>query len=159
MPQFDVAQALPQIVWLVLVFGALFLIVQALYPRVEKVVDDRQGRIASDLREAEAARDSAQSATSGSLSVLTEARNQALTLTGAARDQAAAATRARLAEAEAGLRQQGEAAAADLAGQRASVEAELDRVAAEAAAQLIERLSGMRISAEQAQAAIGKVAV
>ena len=56
MPQFDFSQALPQILWLVVVFGLLYLAVRGLYPRVEKVVENRKARISADLREAEAAR-------------------------------------------------------------------------------------------------------
>ena len=37
MPQFDFSQALPQVIWLALVFGILYLAVHALYPRVGRV--------------------------------------------------------------------------------------------------------------------------
>ncbi len=158
MPQFDPNEILPQIIWLVLVFGVFYLIVQALYPRLERVLQDRKNRIASDLREAEAAHEAARSATQGSSATLAEARAEALALTSAARDKAAAATRAQLTEAEARLRAQADAAAADLDRQRALVEAELDQVAANAAAQLVQRLAGIEIPVEDAATAVGKVA-
>ena len=47
MPQFDFTQALPQILWLTLVFGILYLIVRGLLPRVQTVVENRRARIAA----------------------------------------------------------------------------------------------------------------
>ena len=65
MPQFDFSQALPQILWLVVVFGLLYLAVRGLYPRVERVVENRKARISADLKEAEAAHQAAEAASSG----------------------------------------------------------------------------------------------
>ena len=53
MPQFDFTQALPQIIWLAIVFGILYLAVRGLYPRVEKIVENRKARIGADLKEAD----------------------------------------------------------------------------------------------------------
>ncbi len=158
MPQFDFSQALPQVIWLALVFGILYLAVHALYPRVGRVVESRKARIASDLREAEAARDAAEAATSGGSSALGDARTHALARTGKARDEAAAATSRKLAEADAALEARTEAAAQALAGQRAAVVAELDQVAADAAAELVKRVSGLDVSNDEAANAVKKVA-
>ncbi|MCG2840277.1 ATPase [Sandaracinobacter sp. RS1-74] len=158
MPQFDFSQALPQIIWLVLVFGILYLAVRGLYPRVEKVVENRKARIAADLREAEAARDSAEAATSGGTTALAQARAHALGVTGKARDEANAATQRRLAEIDAGLEAKAEAAAASLVRQRDTAVAELDAVAAEAAADLVKRVAGLDVSNDEAAEAVKKAA-
>lgn len=159
MPQFDFSQAMPQLVWLAVIFGVLYLVVQALYPRIERVMVSRQERIASDLREAEAARDAARAVSQQGTSGLAEVRSKAVALTGKARDEAAATTAAKVATAEQQLRAQAESAAAELARQRAAAEVELDRVAATAAAQLVERLTGIEVAAADAAAAVGKAAV
>lgn len=158
MPQFDFTQAVPQILWLILVFGVLYLAVRGLYPRVEKVVENRKARISADLREAEAARDAAEAATSGGTSSLADARAQALAVTGKARDAASAAVQRKLAEADAGLESKAAVAAQSLADQRSKAVAELDAVAAEAAADLVKRVSGLDVSNDEAVSAVKKVA-
>lgn len=71
---------------------------------------------------------------------------------------AAAATSRKLAEADAALEARTEAAAQALAGQRAAVVAELDQVAADAAAELVKRVSGLDVSNDEAANAVKKVA-
>lgn len=158
MPQFDFSQALPQILWLTLVFGILYLVVRGLYPRVEKVVEHRKARISADLREAEAARDAAEAATGVGSSALAEARARALGVTGKARDAAADALKQRLAEIDADLDASAQAAAQSLASQRATVVAELETVAAGAAADLVKRVAGLDVSNDEAAIAVKKVA-
>jgi F-type H+-transporting ATPase subunit b len=158
MPQFDFSQALPQILWLVLVFGALYLIVRGLLPRVEKVVENRKARIAADLTEAEAARNAAEAATSGGTSAISDARSRALAVTGKARDEAAAAVATKLAGVDAQLKAQAAAAAESLAAARATALAELDAVAREATVDLVQRVAGVSVSNDDAASAVKKVA-
>ena len=50
MPQLDVSTFPPQLVWLLITFGALFLIVwKVALPRIVDVRDNRQRRIEDDL--------------------------------------------------------------------------------------------------------------
>ena len=158
MPQFDFTQALPQILWLTLVFGILYLIVRGLLPRVQTVVETRRERIAADLREAEAARAAAEAATSGGSSAIADARGRALSVTGQARDAANAATAAKLAEVDAALKAKAETAAETLAAQRAAAVAELDKLASEATVDLVKRVAGLDVSNDEAAKAVKKVA-
>jgi F-type H+-transporting ATPase subunit b len=158
MPQFDFTQALPQVLWLTLVFGILYLIVRGLLPRVQTVVENRRERIAADLREAEAARVAAEAATSGGSSAIADARGQALSVTGKARDAANAATAAKLAEVDSSLKAKAEAAAQSLSAQRAAAIAELDKVASDATVDLVKRVAGLDVSNDEAAAAVKKVA-
>jgi F-type H+-transporting ATPase subunit b len=158
MPQFDFSQALPQILWLTLVFGILYLVVRGLLPRVQTVVENRKARIAQDLREAEAAREAAVEATSSGSSAFAEARGRALAVTGKARDAASAATAKKLAEIDAGLKARADAATASLAAARSSAMAELDAVASEATVDLVARVAGLEVSNDEAAAAVKKVA-
>lgn len=158
MPQFDFSQALPQVLWLALVFAILYLAVRALLPRVEKVVDNRKARIAADLQQAEAARADAEVAASGGGNALADARNRSLQLTGKARDAAAAATRQRIAEVDAGLDAKAAEAAARLSGQRDGALAELDAVASDATVDLVNRVAGISITNDEAASAVKKVA-
>jgi F-type H+-transporting ATPase subunit b len=158
MPQFDFTQALPQVLWLTLVFGILYLIVRGLLPRVQTVVENRRARIAADLREAEAARAAAEAATTGGSSAIAEARGRALSVTGAARDKANAATAAKLAEVDAQLKAKADAAAETLSKQRAAAVKELDKVASEAVVDLVKRVAGLDVSNDEAATAVKKVA-
>jgi F-type H+-transporting ATPase subunit b len=158
MPQFDFSTALPQILWLILVFGALYLIVRGLLPKVDRVVENRRQRIAADLREAEAARDAAQASASGGNTALGEARARTLAVTGKARDAANAANAKKLAEIDAKLKAQGEAAAASLEAARVAALAELDAVAGEATVELVQRVAGVSVSNDEAASAVKKVA-
>ncbi len=158
MPQFDFTQALPQVLWLTLVFGILYLIVRGLLPRVQTVVENRRERIAADLREAEAARVAAEAATSGGSSAIADARGRALAVTGKARDAANAATAAKLAEVDSSLKAKAEAAAQSLSAQRAAAVAELDKVASDATVDLVKRVAGLDVSNDEAAKAVKKVA-
>ncbi len=158
MPQFDFSTALPQILWLIFVFGALYLVVRGLLPKVDRVVENRRARIAGDLREAEAARDAAQASVSGGNTILAEARARSLAVTGKARDAANAANGRKLAEIDASLKAHGEAAAASLEAARVAALAELDAVAGEATVELVQRVAGIAVSNDEAASAVKKVA-
>lgn len=158
MPQFDFTQALPQIIWLTIVFALLYVVVRAMLPRVTRVVDNRKARIALDLEQAEAARTDAETATSDGGSARADARTRAMQLTGKARDDAAANVAQRLAEVDAGLEAQAVRAAEQLAAQRQQALAELDQVAGEATVELVRRVAGVEISNDEAASAVKKVA-
>ncbi len=158
MPQFDLTQVLPQILWLALVFGVLYLIVSWLLPRVDRVVETRQQRIAADLRSAEAARAEADQAASGGSTAMADARARALAVTGKARDAASEAMGRRLAEVDETLRMQADAAAASLATTRAAAAAELDQLSAEATVDLVKRVAGIELDTSEATDAVRKVA-
>ena len=158
MPQFDFSQAMPQVIWLALVFGILYLVVHMLYPRVDRVVQNRKATIAADLAEAEAARAAADAASSGGSSVLADARAEALHITGKARDEAGAQVQQRLAEADRSLAGRADEAAARLAGQRAAAVAELDRAMGEVVVDLVRQVSGLTLAAAEADEAVRKVA-
>ncbi len=158
MPQFDFSQAAPQVIWLALVFGLLYLVVHLLYPRVDRVVQNRKATIATDLRQAEAARDAAEAATKGGSSVLADARAHALLVTNKAHDEASALVQRKLAEADHSLQARAEAATRRLADQRAEAVADLDRMAGDMVVELVQRVSGLQLSAAEADEAVRKVA-
>lgn len=158
MPQFELADAAPQVVWLILVFLLLYLSMALMLPKVDKVVEDRKTRVAADLSAAEAARAAARDAVSGGDTTLSDARAEALRVTGKARDSAAASTAAKLAEADAALEARAGAATQSLQTARAAAIAELDAVAAVATVDLVNRVAGLEISNDEAAAAVRKVA-
>lgn len=158
MPQFNIADAIPQIVWLALIFFLLYLSMAAMLPRVEKVVSDRRARIAADVAAAEAARAAAQAASSGGGQVLGEARARAMAMTGEARAKAQQAMSARLAMVDAELERKAAESEALLESARQSALAALEQVATDATVDTVARVAGVHVAANEAADAVHQVA-
>lgn len=155
MPQFELANALPQIVWLAVIFAVLYLtLAHGALPRVEKVVRQRATLIGNDLAAAERAKGEAETTISAYEEKLAAARAQALKATAEAKAATARETEAKLKALDAGLADKSAAASARLDAARAEALAGLDAVAAEATADIVERLTGRRPSTDQALAAL-----
>ena len=147
-----------QLFWLLLVFGIIyFWIGRGMVPKIQSVVEDRDKKIADDLAAAQGAREQAEAAEEAYRERIEASRSEALKVAGEAKTQAALDTEkrlkvvdeqigARVAEAEGRIR-----AAADAARR------ELEPVAAEAASQLVSKLTGQPISAKDAEPAVKAV--
>ena len=147
-----------QLFWLLLVFGIIyFWIGKGMVPKIQSVVEDRDRKIADDLAAAQSAREQAEAAEEAYRERIEASRSEALKVAGEAKSQAALDTEkrlkavdeqigARVAEAEGRIR-----AAADAARR------ELEPVAAEAASQLVTKLTGQAISAQEAEPAVKAV--
>ena len=147
-----------QLFWLLLVFGIIyFWIGRGMVPKIQSVVEDRDKKIADDLAAAQGAREQAEAAEEAYRERIEASRSEALKVAGEAKTQAALDTEkrlkvvdeqigARVAEAEGHIR-----AAADAARR------ELEPVAAEAASQLVTKLTGQAISAKDAEPAVKAV--
>ena len=147
-----------QLFWLLLVFGIIyFWIGRGMVPKIQSVVEDRDRKIADDLAAAQSAREQAEAAEEAYRQQIEASRSEALKVAGEAKTQAALDTEkrlkvvdeqigARVAEAEGRIR-----AAADAARR------ELEPVAAEAASQLVTKLTGQTISAQDAGPAVKAV--
>ena len=147
-----------QIFWLLVTFGLVFFVVgRGMLPRVQKTIDDRDGRIAGDIAAAKAARDAADRAEAEwqardhanrerAQAVVAEARTKAARASeatlGAANDEQSA----RVADREAGIR---DAAARAVA--------EIESVAAEAAQAIVARVSGAQVTTDEARTAVKQV--
>lgn len=158
MPQFDLADALPQVFWLAIIFLGLFLIVRTTLPRVAAVQEQRATTIAAELSAASQARDGALSASSGASAALNGARAGAARTVADAKARAAAAAAERLRAIDTELDAKATAAETALARTRDQALAGLDRVAAEAAADLVQRLAGVPVSVDEAALAVRRAA-
>ncbi len=134
-----------QLFWLIIVFGLIYFVIgRGMLPKIEATVDARDAKIAEDLAEAERARARADEI-------------EALKVTQAAKDAAARDREARVkaSDAETGVR----VAAAETRIRAAAdaAMAEIETVAAEAAQDIVQRLSGAGVSREEAQNAVRAV--
>ena len=155
MPQFEVANALPQIVWLALIFAILYLTLSfGALPKVEKVAAQRAQAIGDDLAQAEAAKSEAEATSAAYEASLAEARTAAAKVTVEAKATTSRETAERLKGVDATLEARLDEASNRIEAARGQALAKLDAVAAEATADIVERLTGHRPSPGEADAAI-----
>ena len=148
-----------QIFWLFVVFGGIYFIIgSAMLPKIEAVVDQREAKIADDLAAARAAHAEADVAAESYTARLDSGRREAQSLVSDAKDKAARDAEKKLKALDADLAKQLDAAEAAIADAKTSALAEVDAVAAEAARDLVARLSGVTVTAADAKKALKAVA-
>ena len=158
MPQFEVANALPQIVWLALIFAILYLTLSfGALPKVEKVASQRAQVIGDDLAQAEAAKSRAEATSAAYEASLADARNAALKVTVEAKATTSRETAERLKAVDTEIGGRITEASTKIETARVAALAKLDNVAAEATADIVERLTGRRPTPGEAGAAIAAV--
>jgi len=144
-----------QIFWLLLTFGFVFFVVGlGMVPKVQSTVDKRDRQIADDLAAAEQARREADAQDEAYRAKVEADRAEALKLTQAAKAKAIAESEKSLAKADAETAATIEAAEARIGAATDAAMAEIETVAADAAKDLVAKLSGATVSAAQAATAV-----
>ncbi len=101
MPQLDFATFAPQLVWLTIVFGVLYLVMaRVALPRIATVIEERRDRIADDLDTATQLKRNTEDAITSYETALQDARAKAHAIAQETRDRLSAETDARRAELE-----------------------------------------------------------
>lgn len=155
MPQFDPANFAPQLIWLAGIFFVLyFVIVRMTLPKVAQVVDARTATIDAELSAAAAARDAAASASTDNDQTLATARATASHTIGFAKAEAAKTTDARLKAIDDGLAKQLSEADARIHAAKSEALGSVQQVAAQAAADIVAKLTGAGVGADDAAAAV-----
>lgn len=147
-----------QIFWLLVTFGiAYFLIGKTMVPKIQATVDSRDGRIAADLAEAESARRVADETEEAWRAEMEQARAAAQAETSAAKARATAAfeTQVKAADAELAMRMAHHDRA--VAESKVSAMGNIQGIAADAARDLVAKLSGAAVSDDAATAAVRRV--
>lgn len=154
-PPFDPSTFAPQLVWLALSFGALYLIMSRLaLPRVASVLAERRERIQRDLAEAERLKAETDAALAAYEKSLADARGKAQGLAKDMRDKVAAdldRERRRVDEANTAKLAETEARIADT---KSKALANVDQIAAETAGAIVERLIGQPVSTDDVRRAM-----
>ena len=159
MPQIDqIADVYAsQLFWLVIFFGALFVIVGlGIVPKVQATIDSRDDKIAADLKAADAARGAADAMEDVYRAGMDKGRAEATKLTADAKSDAIRNTEKAIAKADAAIAAKTDKATAKIAEARASARAQIEGVAAEATQAMIERVAGLNVDAAAARAAVAK---
>ncbi len=160
MPQLDQLLSVyqSQWFWLALVLAAIYFgIGKGMVPKIDRVVESRNARIASDLAAAERARAGADEAEERARSADLNARASALEVTAQAKAKAAKDAEGRLAKADAALAEKLAVAEASLNKARNSALKNLEAVAADAAQDIVAKVSGGKVTAAKASSAVKAV--
>jgi len=142
-PPFNAQTFSSQVIWLVLVFGVLYLLMSRLaLPRIARVIEERRERISSDLEQAGAAKAQTDAAIAAYEKAFAEARAKAHAIAQETRDRLAAETDKQRHESEASLAGKIAAAEASIAATKASALANVRLVAIDVAGAIVSRLLG-----------------
>ncbi|MFZ4805785.1 MAG: F0F1 ATP synthase subunit B' [Hyphomicrobiaceae bacterium] len=155
LPQLHAPDFAPQLIWLMITFGALYVLMSRVaLPGIAEVLDERQNRIQRDLGEAERLKSETERALAAYEQALAEARAKAQTIARDTRDKLASEVdeerrrvetviAAKLVEAE---RRVGETKSAALA--------RVNDVAAETVGAIVNKVSGLEITADEVRSAL-----
>jgi F-type H+-transporting ATPase subunit b len=159
MPQIDqIADVYAsQLFWLVIFFGAIFVIVGlGMLPRIQATIDARDEKIAADLKAAEEARTAADALEEVYRTGMDKGRTEAGKLSAEAKSEAIRNTEKAIAKADKAIASKVDKATAKIKDARASARSELEAVAAEAVQAMIQRVAGVSVDAGTARAAVAK---
>jgi len=154
-PQFDPANFLSQMVWLAAIFAVLyFAIVRPTLPKVGKMIDERESRVAGDLDAAELAKGEADAIRARYDEGMAVARETAQAEVAASQAEAARRSEVRMAELAGVLDAKADEAASRLSGARSAARAALAATTTELTGDAVARLTGLEISAADIEAAL-----
>lgn len=158
MPQLDVHDFAPQLVWLVITFSVLYFIMARMaLPRIGAVIEQRRDRIASDLDQAEQLKRKTEEAIAAYEQALAEARAKAHAIAVEARDRLTAEMDRERAEADRKLAAKTAEAEQRIQAAKVAALANVREIASESAAAIVERLIGEKPSQAEIASALKAV--
>ncbi|MGY8990879.1 MAG: F0F1 ATP synthase subunit B family protein [Rhodospirillales bacterium] len=155
MPQLDSATFLPQLFWLVVTFGILFLVMWRIaLPRVADVLEARQERMSSNLEKAEDFKKEAEAVLEAYEAAMAEARSKALDVIAEVRGTMAEEAASRQADLAEKLTEQIEQGEARIEQAKNEAIGQIQGVSAELTAAAMERLTGEKPNDAAVSAAV-----
>jgi F-type H+-transporting ATPase subunit b len=144
MPQLNPLDWAPQLIWLVITFGSLYLLMKRVaLPKIGSVIEMRQGRIAGDLGEADKLRRETQEAIAAYEQALAEAKARAHAIAQEARNKLNDEVALERAELEQDLAAKSAEAEARILAAKTSALKDVNAVASQTAAEIVRRLIGV----------------
>ncbi|HUO22996.1 MAG TPA: hypothetical protein VMU59_10820 [Caulobacteraceae bacterium] len=155
LPQFDPTWWPGQMVWMLIIFGVMFVLFAKVFvPKVGGTIDGREGKIAGDIAEARRLKDEAEAQASAAAAETAEARARAQRMAAEAKAQAQAEAAARQAAEEAKLNEKLAAAEASLSAARDQAMGNVQSIASDTAEAIVEKLTGQAADAAELKAAL-----
>ena len=147
-----------QLFWLLLVFGVIYFVIgRGMVPKVQSVVQAREDRIAADLAAAQKAREDAEALEEDYRERMDASRSEAMKLTQASKQDAARKAEARLKKVDEQVGAKVAEAEERIRASVAKAMAEIETVSAEAAQELVGKLTGASVSSAEAKQAVKAV--
>jgi len=144
-----------QLFWLAVVFGIIYFVIgRGMVPKIRGTVEARENRIADDLARAQAARAQADETEAAWRARMDAARAEAARLAQEAKQLSARETEARVKAATDKIDLKIDTAEQKIRKSLSSARAEIERVAVEAAADMVKRLTGLGVEAHEAAVAV-----
>jgi F-type H+-transporting ATPase subunit b len=145
-PPFDAANFAPQLVWLALIFGVLYVLLSRIaLPRVASILGERETKIANDLDASRELQTKAQAAAAENDEKLRATRAQAQSIGREAQQKAAADTAAQRTAREQEFAAKLAAADAQISSAKTKALGNVEQIAIDAAASIIEKLTESRV--------------
>ena len=143
-PPFNPEFFASQLVWLVLVFGLLYLLMSRVaLPRIGGIIETRRQRVEADVAEANRLKDSSDAAIAAYEKALAEARGRAQALANETRQKYATEAEAARKALDATLNTRIAESERTIAARRSAAMANVEGIAVETATAIVERLTGM----------------
>lgn len=160
MPQLELHDFAPQLIWLAISFIALyFIMARVALPRIATVIEERRDRIASDLDQAERLKQKTDEAIAAYEEALTEARSKAHTIAQETRQRLNAEVDAEKAEAEKEIAVKLAEAETRIAEAKADALGHVNEVATDAAETIVQELIGGKTTKAEIKEAVSKALV
>lgn len=154
-PPFDPTTFTSTAFWLVLTFGALYWLMSRIaLPQVEDILRTREGKIEGDLKAAATMQDKARAAGEAYDKLLADARSGAQATAQQARDAANAAADQKRKAVEAETQQKIAASEAEISAARDQAMTNVAGIATEAAAAIVQRITGVKPGADDVKRAV-----
>ncbi len=151
----DAGTFVPQLVWLALTFGLLYLLLKRFaLPRVGEVIEERRDRIQRDLEKAEKLKAETEQALATYEQALAEARAKGNAIAKTMRDELSAEVEKERAAVDARIAQKLADAEAQIAQSRAKAMASVGDIAGDTAAAVVAKLLGQEVPREEVQRAL-----
>jgi F-type H+-transporting ATPase subunit b len=151
----DAATFVPQLVWLALCFGLLYLLLKRFaLPRVGEVIEERSDRIKRDLEKAEKLKGETEQALATYEQALAEARAKGNAVAKGMRDTLTAEVDKERAAVDARIAKKLADAEVQIAQSRAKAMANVGDIAAETAAAVVAKLLGSEVPRDEVQRAL-----
>ena len=151
----DAATFVPQLVWLALTFGLLYLLLKRFaLPRVGEVIEERRERIQRDLEKAEKLKVETQQALASYEQALAEARAKGNAIAKGMREELSAEVDKQRVAVEARIAQKLADAEAQIAQSKAKAMASVNDIATDTAAAVVAKLLGKEVPRDEVQRAL-----
>ena len=155
MPQLNPLDWAPQIIWLVITFGILYLLmVKVALPRIGAVIEARAAHIAKDLATADKLRRETEEAIAAYEQALAEAKQKAHAIVEEGRTKLKEETATERARLESELGKKGAEAEKRIAEAKESAMRDVNTVAADVAADIVRRLIGIAPAKAEVEKAV-----